>query len=96
MTRQQTFEHINRIAAEALAGKTVLSADLDGIYMVAENAGDAMADFNRRLAQRFDKIPERMTDNIEVQEGLRREFDKVMSDAAIALEHIVDQLTKPD
>ncbi len=83
-TREETFAYVEGMVLAGLTDKPIPSVGhgldlLDPVDIV-----DGMAAFGRKLAARFDTIPERMSDNVEVQEYLRCCLDEKL--AALARE----------
>ena len=94
-TREETFAHVERTCLALLTDRPPPSVGHGLDLLHPDDIVDGMAAFGRKLAARFDTIPERMSDDVEAQEYLRSRLDEKLAGLALETEALAALYARP-
>jgi hypothetical protein len=94
MTKQEVFAFAFDLTASALGGKPLSAPLTDKEYIRPEDFEDALDEVTRLIAESFEDMPEKVSEDFEQQELVRQKLDEVMANHVLRVRTVMDQLVR--
>lgn len=95
MTREETMAFVSEMMAATFRGEEPPKPSrFNKVYFRPEYLEDAMDMVTRLISEKFEAMPETVSDDFEVQEVVRQKTDEMVSGIVLMVRQALDSLTR--